>query len=191
MRWKNPVSKRQRVGEKVSPKPNNKGYRRVKLNGQDYLEHRVIYKMMTGKEPPVQLDHKNQGRATNKIDNLRPGTHGRNNQNITSRGYSWCKKAKKWRSTITTNYKIVWIGYFDTEKEAFDSYRTMKFILHPYSQPNHEPGFVYRQYKFAGEFVYWFNQMVDALKRGYTKDDPIVQMLVKQAADDFSRMNEL
>ena len=49
------------------------GYVQVNINGKLYLAHRVIWFMYYGEQPPRQIDHVDQNRANNRIDNLRDG----------------------------------------------------------------------------------------------------------------------
>src|SRR5262245_14923519 len=43
-----------------------KGYRRVSVDGRDYLVHRVIWLWMTGEWPAAQIDHRNGVRDDNR-----------------------------------------------------------------------------------------------------------------------------
>lgn len=60
------------------------GYTRLKVDGKNYLRHRIIYYVATGKLPDV-IDHKNGVEAGDGIDNLREADQSRNCQNRTKR----------------------------------------------------------------------------------------------------------
>ena len=60
---------------------NQKGYRQVCMNKKVFLAHRLIYKLMTGKDPVEVLDHKDGNRCNNRWENLRPATWQENNWN--------------------------------------------------------------------------------------------------------------
>jgi hypothetical protein len=76
------------------------------------------------------LDHINQNRQDNRISNLRMVTNQQNSFNTNAKGYYWHKKNKKWRSKIHVNGKRIYLGYFNTEIEARQSYLEAKKIHH-------------------------------------------------------------
>ena len=49
------------------------GYLYVRFGGHSYLAHRVIWKLMTGQEPPDELDHAKGQKANNRWRHLRRG----------------------------------------------------------------------------------------------------------------------
>ncbi|MGE1723358.1 HNH endonuclease signature motif containing protein [Enterobacter hormaechei] len=51
------------------------GYIGIKLDGKNYLAHRLAWLYMFGEFPPGHLDHINCVRTDNRIANLRPATH--------------------------------------------------------------------------------------------------------------------
>ena len=77
------------------------------------------------------IDHKDGDRSNNRIDNLREVTIQQNQHNrTTAKGYCFCKKSNKYRTTIKLNYKTIHIGYFKTEQEARQAYLDAKKIYH-------------------------------------------------------------
>lgn len=46
------------------------GYRYVKINGIEYYEHDIIWKMLTGKDPVGTIIHINGKTNDNRIENL-------------------------------------------------------------------------------------------------------------------------
>lgn len=60
------------------------GYRKSKIKCADVLReyaiHRLIYWLHTG-DWPEEIDHKDQNKLNNHIENLRPATHAQNQQN--------------------------------------------------------------------------------------------------------------
>ena len=69
------VAKGQRAGA-----AHNQGYRQVRVAGENFLEHRVIWKMQTGEWPPEDkvIDHINGDKADNRWANLRLLSQARN-----------------------------------------------------------------------------------------------------------------
>lgn len=80
---------------KKSPHPNSRvvlgkpilsvdaaGYRRVKLDRQDYKIHRIIWAMANGRDPgEFEIDHRNRNKLDNRPQNLRIATQKQNLQN--------------------------------------------------------------------------------------------------------------
>lgn len=64
------------------------GYRYVWCLKQNFLAHRIIWKMVTGTDPKEEIDHKNGARADNKWLNLREASHGENNHNVPCKRHS-------------------------------------------------------------------------------------------------------
>lgn len=97
-------------------------------NTWSYLS-RII---MNVTDPVIQVDHKNFDKLDNRKQNLRICTNAENSRNNKKRqkgkytskykGVSWEPRVKKWRSTITFNYKQKHIGTFNSEIEAAQAY---------------------------------------------------------------------
>lgn len=93
-----------------------------------YLAHRVAWKIYTGDEPGLILDHINGDRTDNRIANLREATFEQNvgnrfpNADSTSRyrGVAWCKRDKRWIAYCASRV----IGRFQNETEAAAAYNT-------------------------------------------------------------------
>ena len=80
------------------------GYRCIKLHGKNYKSHRLVWLYHTGEMPISELDHRNQKKADNRIENLRVATRSENVQNTPTRvdntsghrGVVWNKHNKNW-----------------------------------------------------------------------------------------------
>ena len=71
-----------------SIKGNNNGYRRVRIKGKSYKEHRIIMMLCFGHIPEnAEIDHINHVRDDNRLVNLRFATQGENlkNQSVSSK----------------------------------------------------------------------------------------------------------
>jgi hypothetical protein len=75
------------------------------------------------------VDHINNNGLNNCLNNLRPATRSQNHQNRhrtkgTSKykGVSWRSKNQKWQTCIKINSHTIYLGDFDTEKEAAEIY---------------------------------------------------------------------
>lgn len=122
----------------VAKNVNHKGYCRIKIDGQEYLSHRLAWLYMYGVMPKNGIDHINNIKTDNRITNLREATHFQNMRNrlLTVRnktgykGVSFCKRAKKFKAGITFNLKQIHLGYFIDAKSASLAYEAYGKKLH-------------------------------------------------------------
>ena len=101
-----------------------------------YYLHRLIYKFnnpewdmtYTGDN---QIDHFDNDKKNNNIENLRIVTHSENGQNkVTTKGYTWNKQEQKYHAKIRVNYKQHHLGTYDTAEEAREAYLIAKNKYH-------------------------------------------------------------
>jgi hypothetical protein len=105
-------------------------YRIIKVNGENYKAHRLAWLLHYGVWPEDQIDHINNVRDDNRIENLREATHSQNSRNISSRkgstskylGVSWDKRSDKWLAQIQVDGKTKHLGYFTVEEDAARAY---------------------------------------------------------------------
>ena len=100
------------------------GHRRLEVNGEQFYEHRVIYAMVTGRDPGLnEIDHFNQVKGDNNFYNLELVTRDqhrkrnpRRKDNKTGVTGVHLNKSKKspYRVTVGGNY----YGCFSTLEEA-------------------------------------------------------------------------
>ena len=77
------------------------------------------------------IDHIDGKRTNNVIENLRKVTNQQNQWNqLNARGYYWNKKANKYCSKIKLNGESIYLGSFDNEIDAYNSYLDAKKIYH-------------------------------------------------------------
>ena len=104
------------------------GYVDIKINGKHYKAHRLIWKMLKGEEPPKYIDHINQNKLDNNIENLREVTSSQNSLNNKAKGCCFHKTSGKWVAYIGINKKIIYLGIFNTEAEATAVYKNYKTV---------------------------------------------------------------
>jgi hypothetical protein len=99
---------------------NERGYMYVKIKNKRYRLHRVVYKMCHKVEPPAILDHINEIKTDNRIENLREIDHGHNVRRSTkgSGVRNPSGNVKKYCARPYFNGKSYHLGVFDTYEEA-------------------------------------------------------------------------
>lgn len=113
------------------------GYWIIWVLGTRYLAHRLAWLYMTGEWPKEQIDHINNKRSDNRIQNLREAT---NQQNQFNRGpkaqgsiSGFCgvsRNKKRWKAEIIKDGVKKHIGTFDTPELAHEAYLLVKAKLH-------------------------------------------------------------
>ena len=119
------------------------GYIRISVDGRRYYAHRLAWLYIYGKWPTEEVDHINGVRDDNGIENLRQATHAENQQNRALRrdntsGYTGVRfhplrtRKKRWTASISIEGKRLYLGNFETEKEAVAAYATAKEAEHKF-----------------------------------------------------------
>ncbi len=111
---------------------NENGYAKSGINGKNVSMHKFIM----GKQDGMVIDHKNSNRLDNRRENLRFLTREQNSQNqkkrenASSKYYGVCfnQAEKHYASKFTLNGKQIYLGIFDNEIDAAETYD--KYILH-------------------------------------------------------------
>jgi len=106
------------------------GYRYIGIFDNHHLSHRLAWLHYYGEWPNDQIDHINQIKDDNRIENLREATRSQNGMNRSSyngtasqyKGVGWHKHANKWNAYIQINGKKIHLGYFTIEIEAARAY---------------------------------------------------------------------
>lgn len=115
---------------KILKSKNKDGYLYINvIQGTHLLQHQFAW-YVVNKEVVNQIDHINGVRDDNRISNLRSVTNQQNQFNRTPKGYYWNKSTGKWKSGIRLNGKYIYLGLFDNEEEAKESYLKSKKIYH-------------------------------------------------------------
>lgn len=104
--------------------------------GKNYMAHRLAWLYMTGRWPKEQLDHKDLNKSNNRFDNLREATHGQNRQNTNKHktnktGFKgvFCEEGR-YQARIGVNGKHIWLGSYDTARQAANAYAFAASIMH-------------------------------------------------------------
>tara|TARA_R110002073_G_C9093991_1_gene548053 strand:+ start:48 stop:539 length:492 start_codon:yes stop_codon:yes gene_type:complete len=116
---------------------NGSGYVVTGIEGNKYRNHRIIFLMHRGFLPDC-LDHIDNNKLNNRIENLRPATLSQNQQNrrICKRntsgvkGVRWNEPYNMWSASVTLNGKRKHVGHFRTVPEAEVAVRKVREQLH-------------------------------------------------------------
>jgi hypothetical protein len=104
-------------------------YLRVRLDGEIYLLHRIIWKIATGEDPDY-VDHIDGNRLNNALNNLRSIPRAENYKNLPKPsdntsgviGVAWITRLSKWRASIGVliagRTKTIYLGVFDSFEDA-------------------------------------------------------------------------
>lgn len=124
--WKIKTSRNVLIGDKAGRKAKDH-YKTFRFNGDSYYVHRVIWEMHNGPIPEgMQIDHIDQNKFNNRIENLRlvDGFDNHKNMPLLKNNTSGCcgvslrKKLAKWRAFISVNGSFMELGYYDDWFEA-------------------------------------------------------------------------
>jgi hypothetical protein len=122
----------------------NNGYRRVEIKKVRYLVHHLVWLFFNGCFPSKDIDHKDNNRSNNRIENLREVTNAENLQNLrnplpaNTTGYlgvsRYPKDKNRFVARITLNGMLRHLGIYDTAEEAHQVYLNAKRQLHPFGE---------------------------------------------------------
>lgn len=105
------------------------------IGGIHMKAHRIIWKMVTGEEPPPIIDHKNRVDTDNRWNNLREATQSQNRCNSLGRKNHKHPKGvspfrDKWQAHICFNGKREYLGLFATPELASVAYQAAAVRAH-------------------------------------------------------------
>ena len=105
-------------------------YRRIMVEGVEYLEHVLAVFYMTGRWPTGEVDHRNRVKIDNRWDNLRDVTPEVNARNkglyrTNTSGYpgvSFHRRSGRWSAKLKHRGHQRWLGYYPTPTAAHAAY---------------------------------------------------------------------
>jgi len=135
--FKNPSGKFIKAGYRVKSL-DKQGYLRVGIDGQRYFAHRIVWQMFHGSMPDGMLDHINDIKTDNRIENLRLSNACLNGQNRRfAQKNNVCGllgvtalKSGKYSSRINIGGVLHYLGSFADKHEAHQVYLKAKRKFH-------------------------------------------------------------
>lgn len=108
---------------------NKQGYVKVCVAGKNYLAHRLVWLYHTGEFPIKHLDHINNNKLDNRIENLREVTITENMKNKTKpkhnttgkTGVVYNKANSNYMANITVDKKKIYLGSFQQIEDAIQA----------------------------------------------------------------------
>lgn len=125
-------------GNEALTSKTKKGYLAGRICQKYVLAHRVVWAVYYGAWPELQIDHIDNAKDNNRVENLRLSTNRQNKYNSkpyrtnTSgfKGVSYCKKRRKWVASIQASGKKINLGGFDSPHDAHKAYSRASASLH-------------------------------------------------------------
>lgn len=105
-----------------------KGYRSGRIFNSHYLAQRVIWKMVTGRDP-VEVDHGDGNRQNNRLTNLSDVSSAGNGRNSGLRsdntsgftGVYWHAGSQKWRAKVKVDGRDIQLGEYGGLQDAVEA----------------------------------------------------------------------
>jgi len=121
---------KQRAGNIAGHYKPDSGYLILGIDSNSYRAHRIAWKMVTGRNPPDEIDHIDMNRKNCAISNLRSATgceNARNrkaysNNKLGIKGVSFNKKYGKYQVEIMRDRIKYNLGYYDNKEDAKKAY---------------------------------------------------------------------
>jgi hypothetical protein len=115
---------------KVASKRYTHRYPRVSIKGVYYYAHRLIWRMEISDVVPDEIDHINEDKDDNRLENFRPASRFENMSNKSKaisntsgyKGVNWHVQHDKWNARITVHKRRIHLGYFDDLEAAHAAY---------------------------------------------------------------------
>lgn len=103
--WKKKISSKTVIGQRAGSVSKRDSKRVIRLFGELYMEHRIIWLYVTGSWPQWHIDHIDHNEQNNRFSNLRDVPPAVNNRNSSK------------RSDNTTGHVGVWINKLNSRKK--------------------------------------------------------------------------
>lgn len=134
--WKSDRGFKIKSGD-VAGSLDHKGYKQVKIGKYCYKLHRLIFLYHKGYLPSI-IDHINNDRTDNRIENLREaspsesscnrGLQSNNSSGI--KGVYWCNKRQKWEAYCHHKRKKKHLGRYETIEQAEQMVKNYRELIH-------------------------------------------------------------
>lgn len=146
--WKVQKSSRAAIGSRAGSVSKADRYRRIQIDGENILEHIVIWLMVYGELPSHEVDHENRVRDDNRKMNLREASISQNRANAKmrsdnttgQRGVVYHKQTGRFNARIEIDGMRKSLGLYETAKEAGDVARLARLNAFGRYAPSYDHG---------------------------------------------------
>ncbi len=136
----------------------HQGYKKTRIKGRLYTNHRLIWLYHHGYMPENDIDHIDRNTLNNRIENLREvsrmcnlrNTGNQKNNTSGVNGVGWCKQTQKWSAYIMVMSKGNSIGRFSDFSEAVCHRLAAEQCLNWVGCNTTSPAFLYVQKMIGG-----------------------------------------
>ncbi|HEV2225081.1 MAG TPA: HNH endonuclease signature motif containing protein [Candidatus Acidoferrales bacterium] len=124
-RYRANLNRRARAGNTCGYQQKETGRFKMRINGHEYMAHRLAWLWMTGKWPTHEIDHIDMDQSNNRWHNLRAATSSQNQAHRPLRRHNTsgitgvCQERRRGRWVTFINHRI--IGYFKSREEAIEA----------------------------------------------------------------------
>lgn len=123
------------IGERAGAVDKGTGYRRIWIDGDRFVAHRLAWLWMTGEWPADLVDHIDGDKGNDRWENLRAASMSQNKANgvyaNSPMGLKGVTKAgNRWRAQIVKDQRHQHLGYYDTPEAAHAAYCMAADRLH-------------------------------------------------------------
>ena len=104
------------------------GYRRTKVDGVLFFTHRLVWIWHYGSDPGPYLDHINEDKGDNRIENLMPVTNsqncakGRRKHKKSDLPTGVARHRNKYKAQRRVGDKLIYLGLHETPEQAHQAY---------------------------------------------------------------------
>lgn len=106
----------------------SQGYRQISVDGETFRAHRLIWVWHYGSDPGPYLDHINEDKGDNRIENLEPLTNsqncakGRRKHKKSDLPAGVARHRNKYKAQRRVGDKLIYLGLHETPEQAHQAY---------------------------------------------------------------------
>lgn len=137
--WRTSNKRRIKAGQTAGSYNKVTGYLSINCDNMSFLVHRLVWIYMYGDIPVgMYIDHVDNDKLNNRIENLRLCTKLQNKQNSSVseksksgiKGVYWIEKLGKYLVCVGLNGKMIKVGYYTNKEDAITASNNARLLHH-------------------------------------------------------------